>query len=92
MKSIALLEYLFMFDPANTWSSGLDFERDLADFFMAHGYEADWITARGNIKRILYIQKIEQFPKVTKPNLTEPPKQPQKDSVKKAFDNLSRGK
>lgn len=75
MKNIALLEYMFMFEPGSTWQSGVDFERDLADFFAASGYEANWITTRGNsVKRVLFIQKIEQFPKLgnKNPNLTPP--------------------
>ena len=76
MKRIALLEYTFMFDPDATWQSGSAFERDLADFFAAHGREANWIETTGNgARRILYIQKIDESqlnpPKATKLNFNK---------------------
>ena len=63
MKQIALLEYTFMFDPVTTWQRGSQFEKDLSDFFAAHGYEANILETTGNSnRRILYIEKIEIMP------------------------------
>lgn len=60
-KALAALDYTFMFDPAATWQHAYQFEQDLADFFAAHGMEADKIrTVDGGVsRRVLYIQPIQ---------------------------------
>lgn len=61
MKSLAVLEYMFMFEPNSTWKTGLEFEKDLADYFTMRGYEAEIIESRGgSMRRILYIHKVER--------------------------------
>ena len=63
MKQIALIDYTFMFDPVTTWQRGSQFERDLENFFAAHGYEAEVVETTGNTnRRILYISRIETIP------------------------------
>ena len=56
---IAMLQYNFMFDPSETWSSLYEFESDLAKFFSSKSLEAQIIKSiegqSGN--RILYIRK-----------------------------------
>jgi hypothetical protein len=56
---IAMLQYNFMFDPAETWSSLYEFESDLAKFFSSKSLDAQIIKSiegqSGN--RILYIKK-----------------------------------
>jgi hypothetical protein len=41
MKSYAFLQYAFIFDPAEGWSHAYQFEKDMADFFAAHGFDAE---------------------------------------------------
>lgn len=67
------LEYSFLFDPDTTWDSLSSFEKDLADFFAAHGLEAEIIKmVEGQIGgRILWIKKMDIFDKMS---LTPPPK------------------
>jgi hypothetical protein len=62
-KKFAFLEYLFLFNPADSWTSLSDFEHDLADFFSAHGLDAEILkTVEGQIgKRILLIKKAEEL-------------------------------
>lgn len=60
MKRLVIATYNFIFDPdANTWSSWSSFERDLADFYAAHGLQADIIETAGNGTKAIYIQKID---------------------------------
>ena len=67
MKAV-LLQYNFMFDPADTWSSLYEFENDLYQFFNSHGLEAEIVkSVEGqNGVRILLINKkkgiIENIP------------------------------
>lgn len=76
-KQIALLEYTFMFDPTNTWQHGTQFEKDLGDFFAAHGFEANLVETRGNSnRRIFYIERIQAMPKLSN-KTPQGPKSPQ---------------
>ncbi len=60
VKKIAFLEYNFMFDPQTTWDSVTDFERDLADFFSAHGLYAELLNnLTGKDKRRFFIERLE---------------------------------
>lgn len=61
MKQLAFLEYTYVFEPtAQTWQRGFEFEKDLADFFAAHGLEANIVeTVGGSGRRVIYIAKIE---------------------------------
>jgi hypothetical protein len=56
---IAMLQYNFMFDPSEAWSSLYEFESDLAKFFSGKSLEAQIIKSiegqSGN--RILYIRR-----------------------------------
>ena len=65
-----MLQYNFMFDPAETWSSLYEFEADLARFFSSKNLDAQIIKSiegqSGN--RILYIKK--------KPDVALTPNQP----------------
>lgn len=71
-KEIAFLEYVFMFDPSETWSNIYDFEDQLSQFFNDKGLEAVIVnTVKGQSGgRILMINK--------KPNIeiTDPNKNP----------------
>ena len=63
MKNIAILSYKIMFDPSEAWSSGYEFENSMADFFTAHGFEANIIEAKGGSnERVIWLTKIEQMP------------------------------
>jgi hypothetical protein len=60
MKSIAIIKHMYLFDPASTWQNGSQFEKDLADFFAANGFEAQLIETKGNAtERVFFIQRIE---------------------------------
>ncbi len=39
-KKLAILEYLFIFDPADTWQHLYQFEDTFADYLMEHNMEA----------------------------------------------------
>jgi len=59
------LQYTFLFTREdNLWNSLYEFERDLADFFAAHGLEAEPIlTIEGSSgNRMMMIKKIEIIP------------------------------
>lgn len=62
-KKYVFLEYTFLFEPSTAWTSLSSFETDLADFFGAHGMDAEIIkTVDGQMgKRILLIQKAEEI-------------------------------
>lgn len=61
MKQIAILDYTFIFDAVDTWQNGFRFESDLADFFAAHGFEANLVNTQGNAtRRVLVITKVEE--------------------------------
>jgi len=64
MKAV-LLDYMFLFDPANTWQHLYQFEQDLAKFFKSHGFESEIIkNVEGQTsKRLLYIRKKEEIVK-----------------------------
>ena len=61
--NFVVLEYLFMFNPEETWDSLSGFEKDLSKFFNEHGAEAVIIKSiegqQG--KRVLLIQKKEEL-------------------------------
>lgn len=58
-EKLVVLEYLFMFDPDETWDSLSIFEKDLAKSFAEHGVEAKIIKSiegqQG--KRVLLLKK-----------------------------------
>lgn len=69
MTSLAIIEYMFMFDPSNTWQQGSQFEKDLADFFAANGFQCEVVeTKGGSTKRVLVITKIVEQPTLTNQN------------------------
>lgn len=43
-KKRAIAEYMFEFIDPIPWGSAWEFERDLADFFSAHGVEAEIVS------------------------------------------------
>lgn len=58
-----VLEYIFMFDPEDTWNNLNAFETDMAKTFAEHGVEATIIKSiegqQG--KRVLLLQKKEEL-------------------------------
>ena len=62
-KNLVVLEYLFMFNPEETWDTLSGFEKDLARSFAEHGLEATIIKSiegqQG--KRVLLVQKKEEL-------------------------------
>lgn len=59
MKDIAILRYSIMFDPSEAWSSGVQFESDLAKCFKQFGFEADIIESRGGTgERVIFLRPI----------------------------------
>lgn len=62
MKKLAILEYSFLFNPENTWSTGYDFEVDLSVFFKTHGFNAEIVETTGNSgKRIICLSKMDKL-------------------------------
>lgn len=99
-RKIAVLEYSFIFDPSDTWSSGYEFENQLADYFAAHGIEAEIVeTAGGTGRRVIFMQRMEvKMTEPQKPNTQArdqirqvqqkaPPKDYKKFIKPKHFDN-----
>jgi hypothetical protein len=65
MKRLAILDYMFLFDPTEGWSNGFQFERDLTDFFTAYGFTAEIIEPKGNAgRRVIHLDKIVEMPKL----------------------------
>ena len=73
MKNIALLDYLFLFDPSETWSNLYQFEADLTRFFEERGLIVSVIKTvdGGTGRRILMIEKAQEIPT---PPVTPPSK------------------
>ena len=59
MKEIVFLDYTFLFDPGDTWSSVSNFEADLSKFLTLKGLEGDFVrTVGGQIgKKMLIIRR-----------------------------------
>lgn len=67
MKQVAILEYTFLFDPEETWDSGSKFEANLADFFAAHGYEANVVETRGtSSRRVIHLTRMDKLEELAK--------------------------
>ena len=66
MKNIVFLDYMFMFDPSETWSHLFEFEKQFGAFLNEHGMEAEVIkTIEGSVgSRILLIKKKEEVANV----------------------------
>lgn len=62
MKDLALLEYLFMFDPSSTWTHLYQFESDLVKFFTEHGMEASLVPTitGGEGRRMIFLAKKQE--------------------------------
>ena len=89
MKQLAFLEYTYVFQPGSeTWQRGFEFEKDLADFFAAHGLEATIVeTVGGTGRRVIYIERMDKLDKMRQ---DQPPQkgiqQSLKNVMKKAAD------
>jgi hypothetical protein len=67
MKKIAVLRYMIIFDPSETWSNGFQFEAQFADFFAAHGFEAQIIApAGGSGDRVISIERVFSSERIAK--------------------------
>ena len=68
-KTLAFLEYSFLFDPADGWAHLYEFEQDLSKFFNERGLEVVVIkTIEGTAtKRILYLRKADMPMSATVP-------------------------
>src|SRR3954464_7266211 len=70
MKNLALLRYQIMFDPSESWSNGYQFENQLADFFAAHGFEAQIIAPSGGTgDRVIWLERVFIPSKESKPEV-----------------------
>lgn len=70
MKQVALLDYKFLFDPSECWSSVWEFESDIGKFFDACGLEAQIIKGVDGQAgaRVIFLTK---KPKITDGAQTE---------------------
>ncbi len=59
----ACLEYTFIFDPAAAWQNSYQFEKDLADFLLAFGLEAQTVKTvdGGNSRKILLVKRVDKL-------------------------------
>ena len=73
MKECVMLEYVFMFDPSQTYQHLYQFEQDLAKFFKEHGMEAEIVSPIGGYqgRKILVIKKAELIPEITEKPIKE---------------------
>ena len=74
MKTYAMIEYIFMFDPTETWSHLYEFEKALGDFFKSKGLDAQVVkTVDGaSGRRIYIINKKEVFIPAPSPEIGRP--------------------
>jgi len=67
-KQTAYLEYVIMFDPAETWAHLFEFENKFGEFLGTIGLEAEITTPIGMAtKRILFIRKKEEIQPLEEP-------------------------
>lgn len=61
-NQIALLEYIFLFDPTDTWSYRYEFESELVAFFKSKGFEAVILQTMddSNVRRVLQIKPMDK--------------------------------
>jgi hypothetical protein len=58
MNTLAILEYMFVFDPTDTWQHGSQFEKSLSEYFYSQGFDVSLIDIRGGSnKRAIQITK-----------------------------------
>lgn len=87
MKEVAILEYMFMFDPGATWQTGSDFESDLIEFFAMHGKTVSIIDSTGTThKRVVCISMADAFDNPPIPELPKP------RSVQEVLKRIQQGK
>lgn len=89
MKQLALLQYIFLFEPGmDTWVRGFDFENDLDGFFSAYGYDMDVVdTTGGSGTRAIYLTK-KQDKLEALSEAADKPAQSQDTSMAKVLDPL----
>ena len=65
---IAYLEYVFLIDPVNSFTSLTGFENALQEFFTTKGLEAQVVNAvQGTLsKRVMFITKKQEMPVMDK--------------------------
>jgi len=57
-KTIAMLEYTFLFDPKELWRTRSDFEYDFAKFLKEYGIVAEFVPNEGgDFKRVFHLYK-----------------------------------
>lgn len=85
-STLALLEYLFLFDPEKTWQHLSQFESDLGEFFKSKGYEAQIVPTvdSQSSRRILFLTR-EQLLDTMRTDNTEHPEAQQKSDRKSSM-------
>ena len=85
-KQLAYLEYLIMFDPAETWSHLFEFENKFGEFLGTLGLEAEISVSIGMAtKRVLVIKKKEEILPVAPPVISQRGPQEALREVKKGL-------
>jgi hypothetical protein len=77
MKAV-FLEYEFIFDPAETWSSLYELEGSLTKYLDSIGMEGEimeTVEGQSNGRRIIFVKKKPEMPLPTAPVKKETPKQ-----------------
>jgi hypothetical protein len=59
MQKLVMLDYCFMFDPADTFAHSYQFEKDLTTFFAEHDMEAQIVAPMNGYqgRKVLFISK-----------------------------------
>jgi hypothetical protein len=89
MANYNALKYVFIFRKSdNIWNSSYEFEKDLTDFLVANGLEAETIqTVEGNnADRMFIIKKIELIPTLQNTKGVNLPKNPPQITSQKSKD------
>jgi hypothetical protein len=65
---LALLKYMFLFDPSDTlWTTPNEFERKLTDFFASVGFEAQLVPTAGNTgEKVIQVSSMDKLSQMAK--------------------------
>ena len=69
-KSLAYLDYTFIFDPSEVWGNITDVEKDFGIFLSERGLEGEILVPMGVVnKRVVLISKKQGLPPISSPKV-----------------------
>lgn len=75
----------------NLWNKLSEFEQDLADFFAAHGLEAEPLITMDGSQNVMVLSKIQAIPTLQNTKGVNLPKGPKAEKSDKIVKNLTKG-